>query len=104
MVHEVPSEGAPGRWLDRRVRWVKGRQRDNAVALWRRIPPVCWEGYSFRVLIPYAGRGPTTSWSPEWTTGSVPGMLEPYYAMRATPEGITWAGPASGPWRRRSRR
>jgi hypothetical protein len=91
VAYEVPSDGPAGNWLDRRTRWVRDRQREACVALWRRMPAVSWEGYSFRVLVPYTGERAPNVLVAEWTASSVPGMLEPYYAMRATPEGSEWA-------------
>lgn len=59
VVHEVPSKGAPGAWVQRRVRWMKPGARNEWVSLVRDASPLPWtgySGYSFRVLYPRTGK------------------------------------------------
>jgi hypothetical protein len=52
VLHDVPCEGAPGLWVDRRTRYCPRARRDEALELWRTLPRLPMPGYSLRVLLP----------------------------------------------------
>jgi len=51
----VETEGTPGLWIDRRVRWVKDGWRGEALKRWQQAPLKLPPGTALRILTPCTG-------------------------------------------------
>ena len=89
--HTVEAEGAPGLWVDRRVRWVQDGKRGEALTRWRRSPPVSVPGASFRVLTTRTGKMAGNILVVESTFDSLAEFETSLGEMLATPKGSQWA-------------
>jgi hypothetical protein len=55
VVHDVPCQGAPGLWVDRRERWVPSPRMSEALELWRTFPRLTAKGWSLRIMTARTG-------------------------------------------------
>jgi len=55
VVYDVPPEGRPGLWVDRRTRYCPRVRRGEALKLWRAFPRLPIAGFGLRVLMPRTG-------------------------------------------------
>jgi hypothetical protein len=89
--HTVEGEGAPGLWVDRRVRWVHRAHRSEALRRWRDVPWVPASGESYRVLTPRTGDKASNILVVEQTFDSLVEADTTGSEMLSTPEGRAWA-------------
>jgi hypothetical protein len=83
--YAVETEGAPGLWVDRRVRWVHRVHRSEALRRWRDVPIA--PGESYRVLTPRTGDKAGNILVAESTFDSLTEMDANLSEMLSTPEG-----------------
>lgn len=89
--HTVEAEGAPGLWVERRVRWVQDGKRGEALDRWRNAPSVPVSGGSGRVLTPRTGEMIGNILVTESTFDSLAEWETNLRALLDTPEARAWA-------------
>jgi hypothetical protein len=89
--HAVEAEGAPGLWVERRVRWVQDGKRGEALDRWRNAPSVPVSGRSGRVLTPRTGAKAGNILVIESTFDSLAEWETSLRALLDTPEARAWA-------------
>jgi hypothetical protein len=90
--HAVEAEGAPGLWVDRRVRWMQDGKRGEAIRRWRQSPMTPPSGGSLRILAPRTGKKAGNLLVVESTFDSLTEMDANLSEMLSMPEDRAWAG------------
>jgi len=85
--HVVEAEGTVGRWVDRRVRWVKDGWRGEAIRRWRHISAMPGPQTSMRLLTPWTGDKVGNILVVEQTFDSLTEWWTDLSEMLSTPEG-----------------
>jgi hypothetical protein len=86
VVYELPAEGEPGGWVDRRVIYAPPGRTAEAIALWKGLGRIGVEGFSYRLLTPRTGVEAISLFVAEWTFQGLEEWDTAFASYRATPE------------------